>query len=157
MSRVTRINGDLLETDVQYIAHQCNCRSRNVAGLAKAIFSKFPWADITGKTREVKKFGTIDIRGNGEDKRYVINMFAQVYPGPITRKSSLEDENKRKLAFLRCLKQISEIPDLESIAFPYGIGCGLAGGDWEFYSRAIDAFSVSVPDVDVYVLRKCDD
>lgn len=123
-------------------------------GLAALIFHKFPWADITAKGRDVKKFGSIDIRGNGEDERFVINMFAQVYPGRINQNSKLEDEKKRQLAFLYCLKQIGEIPDLESIAFPYGIGCGLAGGDWEFYNRAIEAFARSCPNTKVYILRK---
>lgn len=154
MHRVTTINGDILNTEAQYIAHQCNCRSQRVVGLAALIFEKFPWADITTKGRDVKRFGFIDIRGNGKDQRYVINMFAQVYPGKINEKSILEDENKRKLAFLYCLKQISEIPEIESIAFPYGIGCGLAGGNWEFYERAIEAFAVSCPNTKVYIIRK---
>jgi hypothetical protein len=81
-------------------------------------------------------------------------MFAQIYPGKINENSTLENDKKRKLAFLYCLKQISEIPDIKSIAFPYGIGCGLAGGDWSFYERAIQAFSNSFPETKVYILRK---
>ena len=154
MSHVTIIDGDILESEAQYIAHQCNCKSKNVIGLADAIFNKFHWSDITSKGQDIRKFGSIDKRGDGDDQRYVINMFVQIYPGKINSKSEMEDENSRKKAFLLCLKQITAIEKLESIAFPYGIGCGYAGGDWEFYSKAIEAFSISVPEVKVYIVRK---
>ena len=38
------VNGSLLDSDCQYIAHQCNCHSRRGAGLASAIFKAFLWA-----------------------------------------------------------------------------------------------------------------
>ena len=33
------------------------------------------------------------------------------------------------------------LPELESVAFPYGIGCGLAGGNWEEYQAMLEEFA----------------
>lgn len=154
MSSCVELDGDLLNFPSKYIAHQCNCKSTNVSGLAKSIFEEFPWADITKFGPDVKKFESIDIRGNGQDERYVINMFSQIYPGKITEKSTSESDSSRKKAFLLCLKKILTIDDIESIAFPYRIGCGLAGGDWDFYRKSIYTFSKERDNLEVFIVRK---
>jgi O-acetyl-ADP-ribose deacetylase (regulator of RNase III) len=46
------VDGSLLDSDRQYIAHQCNCYSRRGAGLASAIFKAFPWADVYARLSE---------------------------------------------------------------------------------------------------------
>jgi len=43
--------------------------------------------------------------------------------------------------FKSCLDRMLEIPDLGSIAFPYKIGCGAAGGTWGAYQAMIEAFT----------------
>jgi len=44
---------------------------------------------------------------------------------------------------------------ISAIAFPYGIGCGLAGGDWQIYSKLLNKFSEQVPcKVLIYKLNK---
>jgi hypothetical protein len=42
------------------------------------------------------------------------------------------------------LDQLALLRDLRSIAFPYGIGCGLAGGNWKDYSKLLEAFAEKV-------------
>ena len=37
--------------------------------------------------------------------------------------------------------KIAKIPNLESIAFPWRIGCGLAGGNWEWYLGTLKNFA----------------
>lgn len=135
------INKSILNADEQYIAHQCNCMSKTSAGLAKSLFDKFPYANVYSQRTSPDKLGTIKICGDGIYKRYVINMFAQYYPG----KSKYDNDSVkiRLKAFENCLAQISLINDLESIAFPYNIGCGLAGGDWDAYLGLIEKFSLT--------------
>jgi O-acetyl-ADP-ribose deacetylase (regulator of RNase III) len=42
----------------------------------------------------------------------------------------------------------------KSIAFPHGIGCGLAGGKWSVYEIAIKEFATGLSHCRVYILKK---
>ncbi len=148
------ITGDLLNSDAKYIAHQCNCITQKSKHLSAAVFKRYPYADIyTGRTAPSIP-GDIVVRGNGEDQRYIINILGQYYPGkPKFPQSSQDGFEARRKYFFNSLKKISQIQDLESIAFPFGIGCGLAGGDWEFYYGLIEKFSNHIDaDVSIYKL-----
>ena len=49
------------------------------------------------------------------------------------------------------------MPDLESIGFPYRIGCGAAGGNWNNYLGTLEIFSRYLPgivDVNIYCRTK---
>jgi hypothetical protein len=39
------------------------------------------------------------------------------------------------------LLRIAKIPNLTSIAFPWMVGCGLAGGDWKNYLGELNNFT----------------
>ncbi len=151
------IDGNLLECDARYICHQCNCVTNGAAHLAQDVFMKYPYADVYSyrsyKVQSIpiydppegERMGDILIRGNGEDQRYVIAMLAQYYPGFVRYADSGKDGNEvRRNAFAECLNKIAEIPDLHSVAFPEGIGCGAAGGDWNLYLQLIQNFSNQV-------------
>lgn len=136
------IAGDLLLAKEKYIAHQCNCLTQTSAGTAKAIFDKYPYSDTYANREESDVMGTIKILGNGEDQRYVINMFSQYYPGRPKYPNSTKDGLKtREHFFHQCLLRIAQIPDLESIAFPWKIGCNLGGGDWQHYLGTLNNFA----------------
>lgn len=86
--------------------------------------------------------GDIVVRGNGENERFVINMLAQLYPG----KSRFPDDatdgfEARQTAFTNCLLKMLCIQNLHSVAFPWKIGCCMAGGDWDTYLPMIENFS----------------
>jgi O-acetyl-ADP-ribose deacetylase (regulator of RNase III) len=121
------INKSLIEADTKYILHQCNCVTKDSAGIAKAIFTAFPWANTYSKRIKHSKQGTIDILGNGLDQRYVINGYIQYYPG---KSFSRDDYENRLNSLFECLTKIKTIPDLTSIGIPVGMGCVMAGGDW---------------------------
>jgi O-acetyl-ADP-ribose deacetylase (regulator of RNase III) len=141
--------GDLLTTPEKYIVHQCNCVSKGAAGLAKKIFTAFPYADCYSDRDTPSEMGTISICGNGLDQRFVINLFGQYSPGLACYFGDTSEN--RKEAFQKALDSIAKIPDLESIAFPYGIGCGLAGGDWKKYEVMIIDFAEKVS-ASVYIV-----
>jgi hypothetical protein len=127
-------NCSLLNSDCAFIAHQVNCYSRRAAGLASFVFKAFPWADVysnrSRQNNDASLFGSITVHGDSkQDQRYVINIYGQLTPGkpspgPDSAASRLE-------AFSNALNRIGELPDLTSIGFPYGIGCGLARGEWD--------------------------
>jgi O-acetyl-ADP-ribose deacetylase (regulator of RNase III) len=147
------ITGDLLEAPEKYILHQTNCISTSgAAGIARALFDKYPYADCYADRLETSKPGTIDIRGNGIDQRFIINLHGQVYPGrcryPL---SSLDGLAAREKYFYRGLLRVAQLPDLESVGFPWRVGCGLGGGDWEHYLGIINNFANYVGEQDVKV------
>lgn len=160
MSSLINLRGDILDSDAQYIAHQTNCVSLDSAGLARKLFDRFPYADVYALRvpGERAQPGTVVVSGDGSALRYVIHMMGQVYPGkPKYPDSETDGVRARKVYFHSCLKQIAAIPDLNSVAFPYGIGCGLAGGDWGFYFDQLEKFAAHLKGratVQIYQLNK---
>lgn len=130
------IQGDVLKIPNIYICHQVNCRGAMGAGLAKQIKEKWPWIyDIYKRTCDSNiprnLLGTSEfIRGN--DMVYIVNMYAQIDYG---RDKCYTDYK----AFKYCLMEIAKNVDKEKdiIRFPYKIGCGLAGGDWNIIQKLI--------------------
>lgn len=145
------LEGDLLESDSQYIVHQLNCVTTTASGLAAQIFDKFPYANAYAGRILPSALGTIDIRGDGVDQRFVIGIFGQYYPGK--SKYPNDSEKDRLISFKSGLIAIHKLNPV-SIAFPFGIGCGLAGGAWNKYRRLIEEFSAVCEDTKVYVVRK---
>lgn len=148
--RVVELGGDVVQAvlnkEISYIAHQCDCVTLCARGLAEAIFEMYPSADIYRNRKEPDKAGTILIRGK------VINMLAQVYPGAPT---VVESEAMRLHWFRACLKEMRDILDpatTKSVAFPKNIGCGLAKGHWPHYHQALKEFARAVPYY-VYVIK----
>lgn len=134
--------GDLFFSKEKYILHQTNCVTNKAAHLSKDVFKHYPYADIyTGRTIPNKP-GTIEVRGNGQDQRYVINLLGQYYPGkPKYPLSTLDGIPVREKYFHQCLLRVAKIDNLESVAFPWRIGCGAAGGDWDHYLGTIINFA----------------
>lgn len=147
------IKGDLLESKEQYIAQQTNCCSQSAIGLAYYLFQKFPYANTYKNRFEKDVPGTIIICGNGLDKRYVINMNAQYTPGG-PKYISIDTYKIREVYFQQCLDQISKIENLESIAFPYLIGCGLARGNWNNYYNMLNDFAETKSNIEVVIYQK---
>jgi len=146
MSTVTVVRGNLLDSDAKYIAHQCNCVTRWAAHLAKDVFKRFPHADVYSPRiplgyRDTP--GTIKVLGDGEGQRFVIAMFAQVYPGG--SKARLESDpdslTSRQQHFKSCLDLVAKLPKPFDLAMAWKTGCGAAGGDWDAYMDMILEFS----------------
>lgn len=135
------ITGDLLTAPEKYIVHQTNCVSEGkAAGLAYYLFKAFPHADCYSGRVKPSIPGTIDIRGGGFNGRLVVNLMGQYYPGG-SYDFEGDDAEDRKHYFHRCLNRLAKIDNLESVAFPYCIGCGIAGGDWNWYLNMINKFA----------------
>lgn len=143
---------DLLESDAQVIAQQCNCTSKKAKGLAETIAKKYPHADFYSSRKEDSVPGTIKVAGNkNKSQRFVVAMFAQLNPGKPKKGDSAAQREKW---FEECLNKISKIKSLKSIAFPSGIGCGLAGGDWNAYYKIICDWARSHLDIAVHIISQ---
>lgn len=150
------VYGSILDAKEKYIAHQCNCLTTGSAGVAKLIFERFPYSDTYSSRTDADVPATIKILGNGDDQRYVINMFGQYYPGkPKYPDATLDGTKTRERYFHQCLMKVINIPELESIAFPYKIGCNLAGGNWNNYFGTLENFSKYAEDDDVTTTIYC--
>lgn len=132
------INADITTASEKYILHQTNCVSNYAAGVAKAIFDKFPYANCYKNRKDSDIPGSIIVCG-GKGKKNIINLMGQYYPG--YPNDGNDNYLKRKDYFLSGLNKIEMIENLESIAIPFLIGCGLAGGDWAVYSKMIHDFT----------------
>jgi len=140
MAYLKIVDGDLLDATEDYLAHQCNCCSTGAKALAELMFDKYPHANsynkrIKNNKSTYSKPGTIEVFDN------VINMYAQYYPA--FGKYNNDSVVKRVEWFKACLVDISKIKDikLKTIAMPFNIGCGAAGGDWNVYYKMIEEFA----------------
>ena len=139
------IIGDLLTTNCNVICHQVNCQGVMGSGLAKEIRKRWPtvYSNYIKKC-SIAKLGDIQIVSITE-KQSVINMFAQNYYGNDGRRYTSYD------AFWNCLHVIKQNVSKENtIAFPYGIGCGLGGANWEIIEKMIE---VVLKDYDVFIYK----
>ena len=121
--------GDLLEATEEYIAHQCNTKSKRGGGLSADMFKKYPEANDY-KRRTYGKLGTIKVHRISNENRVVVNMFAQKNPGI---KNKIQENMN---AFVNCLQEIRAL-NITEIAFPFNIGCGIAGGSWPKYKKML--------------------
>ncbi|HEX4375353.1 MAG TPA: hypothetical protein VHZ50_18755 [Puia sp.] len=139
---IKTIIGDLLEANEKYILHQTNCLSTGfAAGLAYYLFQKFSYADCYSDRTSPSEPGAIDIRGNGIDQRYVVNLMGQYAPGSFHDDFPRDTQAIRQKYFHKALIRLAKIPNLESVAFPYSVGCGIAGGNWQWYLGTIKNFA----------------
>ena len=126
-------------------------------GLAKILFEKFPHADVYAervpfvKGTQYSVPGTIEVRGDGADleNRGVVNLMGQDRGGKPKSKAQKE---RRAEWFASGLQAIAEMDHLESIAFPFKIGCGIAGGSWPRFRAMIEDLAAARPDVRVVIV-----
>jgi hypothetical protein len=156
-ANISVVGEDLLRIShdtAQVIAQQCNCTSTYAKGLSKSVISQYPYADFySNRNLHLSKPGHIEIKGDGNNmtSRFVLAMYAQLYPG--SANASDDTIELRQAWFKQCLNQISLTTGLKSIAFPYNIGCGLAGGHWPSYEKMIYDFADNNPHLQIYICK----
>ena len=134
--------------DYPVICHQVNCKGVMGAGLAKQIRERYPFVYTEYKnlcSRNKDLLGHILIsHESGLNGKMIINMFAQDGYGRDKRYTDYT-AFKNCLEVLACnMNAYSCVGHYNTIAFPYKIGCGLAGGDWYIVLGMIKDFSKKV-------------
>lgn len=160
------VEGNLLDSNVDFICHQVNCQGAMRSGIAKAIRDKWPvvydeykakFDDMEAKliemcsswesqldVSEVLLGDTQFVKVN--DKQTVVNMFAQQYYGYDGRRYTSYD------AFWSCLGAIKDYaPHGFSIGFPDHIGSVRGGANWNVIKTMIE--EVLGEDYDVYIYK----
>jgi O-acetyl-ADP-ribose deacetylase (regulator of RNase III) len=135
------VKGDLLEAfdrqEVNFIAHCCNMQNVMGAGIARSIKERYPSAFEADKEwydkRIVKgfkepQFSFCRLRGT---TKHIFNLYGQNSYGVGYRQLDYGLFARALFDWDRLIRNypITQEGDLE-IGLPYGIGCGLAGGDW---------------------------
>lgn len=124
---------DLLSINAAAICHQVNCQNVMGAGVAKAIAEKYPevkreYHALCLKTKAAHTspkvlLGTVQVVPVNSVSKAVVNIFGQQYYGRFGVYTDYD-------ALAKAFTEINEMFAGKRIAFPYGFGCGLAGGDW---------------------------
>ena len=152
------VYGDVIEDKTYDVfCHQTNCQGVMGAGVALQVKIKYPEVAKCDREyflskREQDHAGMLgtNVYIMTNDGRTCVNMYAQFhYRNDGTRKTDY-------IAFKRCLiRLINKLQTMDpslKVAFPYGIGCGLGGGDWNVIKAMISSFSEHV-EQDVYLVR----
>lgn len=164
----TTIQGDLLLVDADYIVHQCNCLTVRSHGLAKTIAERRPYADIYAERTPMGRRNCAVPEQRGKPgsiavRKDVVCLLAQWRPGRVQapywqrypESQPVESRQQRLKWFRQCLQQLSQYLESQTatVAFPYKIGCGLAGGNWTLYKNAIDGFAAANKNLQVLIVK----
>lgn len=133
-------NGDITKCNADIIAHQVNCKFVMGGGVALALRKRWPvvYKNYIALGEECDKsseewLGTCQIV-KIDQNRYVANLFGQDdlgYEKCYTNYAALETALKELLFHV-------EYMELKTIAFPWLMSCGLAGGDWSIVKPLIE-------------------
>ncbi len=145
------LQGDLLTCEEQYIIHQVSCVIKGRAGgLARLIFQKFPYANVYLDQGQ-RQYGSIEERGDpASGRRLVLALFSQYYAGIPSEGDTAQERISR---FKECLERVSRLPLIRQAAFPFGFGCGLAGGSWMEYLAVLIDWAAKHPKIRVRVYK----
>lgn len=139
------IFADNFQEPISAIIHQANCR--NMMGAGIAFLLKQRWLEVYAADCDANRLGLNQL-GNYSVARikdavlpvkYVFNLYSQDFYGRYKRQTSYE-------AMLVGLEQIRDdihkgiLPYLfpeRRIGIPYGMGCGLGGGNWKIVEAII--------------------
>lgn len=170
------ITGDLLDPSVaDYIVQQCNCLTVKPHGLSQSIETRYPGTCSYATRRRVGKrnLAVVEDRQRPGTIRIVkpcslhpapriVSLFAQWRPGRVAGRfhaiypesAIRETESQRHIWFKQCLVAMgSKLRAVHAtVAFPFGIGCGKAGGNWHRYRAMIERFDADNENLDVVIV-----
>ncbi|MGG0667810.1 Appr-1-p processing protein [Lederbergia citrisecunda] len=138
------VEGNLLDAKEHIIGHQVNCKFVMGAGLARQIRSRYPtvyetYLKAKGQSNLLGKVQMVHVNKH----RVVANIFGQYNYG----RDGLYTDYKALEEALTKTKKFAKENNL-SVALPFGLGSGLAGGDWKtiygIIDRAFDGYEVTL-------------
>ena len=136
------INDDILNVREGIIAHQVNCKRVAGAGLALQIRSKYPdW--YTSYRNRAPQLGICSLF-KVSDTLMIASLYGQYGYGRGTMHTDYRALEDALLNLYIWRDMVSMI-----ISFPFGMGCGLAGGDWDIVSDLIEKY---FPNDNIYKL-----
>lgn len=158
---------------INTIAHSCNTRMIMGGGIAKQIKNRYPQsyqADVNYISNEYDDNGQyIDPLGNfskaevnskflPDGKGYIYNMYTQASIGGDSRQVNYEKfwealNNTEKDLYKMNIEKHEYDPSAPPVlGLPYGISCGLAGGNWGIIKAIIEDIFLDSP-IQCYIVK----
>lgn len=134
------VHGDILTATEDIICQQVNCQNVMGAGLAKAIYTK--WPNVKSKYHicchaapsHRSLLGQVQLV-QIESNKFVANIFGQFDYGRNPNRCYTDYR-----ALCTAFDTIRQTWPDKSIAIPYGLGCGLANGNWNRVYGIIETY-----------------
>lgn len=158
MANLEFVNGDILITKANIVVQSVNHRGVMGSGLAKQIKKIYPDI-VNGYVSMCNQYTFRSIMGRGMvywypvflddgSVRQIASVFGQEYYGT----------DRRHTNYLSLVNGINSVFSLAehhgySVAIPYGIGCGLGGGNWEIVLTMIKDVLKYYPTLKVYIYK----
>lgn len=139
-------NGDLLKAKEDILVHQVNIQGNMGGGVARQIATQYLKVEseyqryCNNKHHDYNILrGTVDL--TKENGKYIANMFSQ--------DREFNTDYKAMEIALTKIRGYAEQENL-TVAMPYGIGCGIANGEWEL---VLDIINKVFKDYEVVLYR----
>ncbi len=134
------ICGNILSVEIGIIGHQVNCQKIAGSGLALQIRRKYPgwYKDFISANNHLSDIHLYEVT----DKLAIANLYGQDKIG-----KGLQTNYNALFKCLDSLAWISEANPELPVYLPYGIGCGLGGGNWLTVERIIQS---TIPNAILY-------
>ena len=151
------VNGNIFDTHCNIICHQVNCQGVMGHGIAKQVKEKYKgvfneykrYCDAHADNREAMlgealivdvDYGAAVLLGQVQlcHTKFLNNdyLIANIF-GQLTYGTGLRTDYKALVLGLEVVANFAKEHNL-SVAIPYKIGCGLAGGDWNKVNTLIE-------------------
>lgn len=149
-------NGDIFDAfkdGCQVICHQVNCQGVMNAGLARDIAKRWPevkrdYLELCDEVTADDLLGTYIFTPVEEGG--IVSIFGQYRYGKDPKRCYTSYAALDKVFHL-----MHERLHVEKIAIPYGMGCGLGGGDWNvIFQLIVNEFNCADQGPDVVIYRK---
>lgn len=133
------IIGDLLNAKESIIGHQVNCQGVMGSGIAKVLRDRYNTLYPSYKQYCAQHHSPDELLGKchfvKEGSRHIANLFGQLDYG--RQKNTVYTNYEALRTSLNTLREYA-VQNQLSVALPYGIGCGLANGDWDVVSETLE-------------------
>ena len=150
---IKTINCDILESGADIICHQVNCQGVMGSGLAKQLKERYPrmYEEYVAhckwnKDHHTTPLGSIVaywelpywsslLNGLPPGPPAVVGLYGQNYYGIDKQHTDYKALESSLWTFYNIF--CTDAQYYPSVAIPYGLGCGLGGGDWEVVHKII--------------------
>lgn len=150
------VEGNLLESECDGIIHQVNCLGKMGSGIARQIREKWPgvyWDYKKAYQKGQLKLGNVIISEYGP---IVYNMCSQFDYCMVRGCRKVHTDYHALTTALRIILKHAKEIELKRVGVPFGIGCGLGGGNWETVKAILEDIS-NDEGVDIYIYKLSED
>ena len=140
------IDGDLLSSSAEIIAHQVNCQGKMGSGVAKQIREKYP--EVFMHYKHICNLHTPEsLLGHCQvvpikNRKSIANLFGQLGYGYDEKQYTDLSALKRAMLKLRDRMDMNNEDCTLTVAFPYGLGSVRGGAKWEDVYKIIEEIFV---------------